>query len=196
VRQIRVGRNNPSSASTTSSSTATSSRSAQWQASDVPLYATCNVPAVFENAYSSGDQGCFREWGYKETGVGAPNEFVLPFLGVEWQNHVELNTPGHYSVQTRAQLPGSGYVKDLANSKSEALVDLEVPVLSCFCLIVLLVLLVFPCWLLLFSCSRLFFLIFVMVFVREITPGFLTIVYFNLYSPSPSPSPSFAVANP
>lgn len=112
VRQVRVGRI-PSS-------------STQWQASDVPQYATCDIPALFADAFSSGDQGCFREWGYKENGIGAPNEFTLPFRGVEWQNHIELNTPGYYSVQTRAQLPGSGYVKDLANSKSEALVDLEV----------------------------------------------------------------------
>jgi hypothetical protein len=118
VRQIRVGLN-PSGRS--------SGDALRWRAADVAAYSTCRIPAALHDALSSGSgSGCFREWGYVEDGVGRPNEFKLPYRETAWQSATELNTPGYYSVRTRMQLPGSGYVKTLANREDEALVDLQV----------------------------------------------------------------------
>ena len=84
----------------------------RWGVDRVESYATCEVPSMFENALGG---RCFSPWGYAEGGVGSPNQFTHNYRRARWESEADLDTPGFYSVATRNQLPGSGFVKTLAN---------------------------------------------------------------------------------
>lgn len=68
LRQIRVGLNEPTRE--------------RWTSANLDKYASCEVPEMFQDAMGG---RCFRDWGYKTSGLGAPQQFHKNYRLASWQ---------------------------------------------------------------------------------------------------------------